>query len=160
VKSNKKKPILAWIVGVALSIAVPSAIVGKSAWNEIRAKVESNKSFVTSLVKDHYEGKDISSSVVDIAQADVVKSLDEARTKLGKCVSYDSIDTVPSFNDAISKGWELTYNLPVQFEKGYKTFTFRVRNEGFSQKVIWMTAIDGITARQSIKRQIKQQIPK
>jgi hypothetical protein len=158
VKSRKKKPWLAWIIGFALCLIVPSAIIGKSSWNELAARIGSNKVFVNNVIKDHYAGKDTSTFVLEGTRDQVKTVLDEAQVKLGKCLAFDTADTVPTFRDTISKGWELTYNLPVQFEKGYKTFIVRVRNEGFDQKVVSMSSIDGITAKNSIKRQLKESL--
>ena len=134
------------------------AIVGKSAWGELAAKIGSNKTFVSNVIKDHYAGKDTSGSILETTRPQVKTTLDDAEKQLGKCLTFNTADTVPSFNDVISKGWELTYNLPVQFEKGYKTFIIRVRNEGFDQKIVSMSSVDGITIKNSIKRNIKEQL--
>ena len=155
-KSRKKKPWLAWIIGSALCLLVPMAIIGKSSFDELASKIGRNKTFVNNLIKDHYANKDTSSLVLEGTRQQVQTVLDDAEKQMGKCLAFDTADTVPTFKDVISKGWELTYNLPVQFEKGYKTFTVRVRNEGESQVVVSMSSVDGITAKNSIKRQIKE----
>ncbi len=157
-KSRKKKPWLAWIIGSALCLLVPMAIIGKSSFDELASKIGRNKAFVNNLIKDHYANKDTSSLVLEGTRQQVQTVLDEAKKQMGKCLAFDTADTVPTFKDVISKGWELTYNLPVQFEKGYKTFTVRVRNEGESQVVVSMSSLDGITAKNSIKRQIKDSL--
>lgn len=137
---------------------MPCAIIGKSSWNELASRIGSNKTFVNQVIKDHYAGKDTNSSVLEGTQTQVKAVLDKAQKQLGKCLAFDTADTVPNFNDVISKGWELTYNLPVQFEKGYKTFIVRVRNDGFDQKIVSMSSVDGITAKTSIKRQLKERL--
>jgi hypothetical protein len=137
---------------------VPMAIVAKSAWGDLAAHIGSNKVFVNSVIKDHYAGKDISASVMDDARVDVNKVLDDAEKQMGKCLAFNTADTVPAFGDIISKGWELTYNLPVQFDKGYKTFIVRVRNEGDAQHIVSMSSVDGITVKNSIKRQLKEKL--
>ena len=156
-KSKKRKPWLGWLLGIVLCLLIPASIVGKAAWSEFRAKVGSNKTFVTSLVKDFYEGKNISRVTIDPAQAKAV--LDEATHQLGKFLEFDSIETVAHFNDAISRGWELSYRVPVHFEKGYKTFTIRVRNEGLNQRVVWITSEDGLATRKAFKEKLKLHLP-
>jgi hypothetical protein len=137
---------------------VPMAIIGKSAFQELAARIGSNKSFVNQMIRDHYAGKDTSSAIMAGVKPQVDKVLNDAEKQLGKCLAFSTADTVPAFGDVISKGWELTYNLPVQFDKGYKTFIIRVRNDKDSQKIVSMSSIDGITAKNSIKRQIKEQL--
>jgi hypothetical protein len=157
-KSRKKKPWLVWIIGLAVCLIVPCVIIGKSSWNELASRIGSNKTFVNKVIKDHYAGADTTSAVLDGTRIQVKTVLDKAQTQLGKCLAFETADTVPNFRDVISKGWELTYNLPVQFEKGYKTFIVRVRNEGFDQKIVSMSSVDGITAKNSIKRQLKERL--
>ena len=157
-KSRKKKPWLAWIIGSALCLVVPCAIVGRAAFTQFASRIGSNKAFVKAVIQDHYAGKDTTEFVVVDAREQVKIVLEDAQRQLGKCLSFNTADTVPSFGDAFSRGWELTYDLPVQFDKGYKTFIIRVRNEDTGQKIISMSSVDGITPKNSIKRQIKEQI--
>ena len=158
VKASKKKPWLAWVGGIALCLLVPGAVVGKSAWSHLAANIGSNKSFLTTTVKDHYDGKNVDTTMTDSTRKQSKAVLDDAAKQMGKFLEFDSADTIPSFSDVLNSGNELTYNLPVHFEKGYKTFTFRVNNEGPEQKILWITSADGITARNSIKRNIKERL--
>ena len=93
------------------------------------------------------------------SRKDAKKALEEGASQMGKLISVGSPDTIPSMMDAISKGWELSYNVPVQFEKGYQTFTIRVRNDGLDQKVISITSTKGILARDNVKSRLRDQLP-
>ena len=159
VKTKKKKPWLSWVIGLALCAIVPCAIIGKASWNEFRARVGSNKEFISNVIHDYYGGKNIDDGIMEAAREPGKKVLAEAGKQMGNFIAFETADTIPTFNDAISKGWELSYNLPVQFEKGYKTFTIRVRNDKGTQKIVSMTSMDGITTRKSIKNELKQQLP-
>lgn len=159
VKTRKKKPWLAWVLGLALCSIVPVAIIGKASWNEFRARVGSNKEFISNLVKDYYDGKPIDDGIMEAAREPSKKVLADAGKQMGMFKAFETVETIPTFNDAISKGWELSYNLPVRFEKGYKTFTIRVRNDKGTQKIVSMASMDGISARRSIKNELKQHLP-
>ena len=147
------------MIGGALCLIVPSATIGKSSWNEFRAKVGNNKVFLEALVTNHFNNKSIETMVWEPSRKDAKKALDEGGSQMGKLISIESPDTIPSMMDAISKGWELSYNVPVQFEKGYRTFTIRVRNDGLDQKVISITSTKGILARDNVKSRLRDQLP-
>lgn len=157
-KKSKRKTWLAWVGGIVLCLLVPTAIVGKAAWSHLAANIGSNKEFITNTTKDHFAGKNIDSALDGSAKAKIISVFDVAEKQMGTELEIESADTIPSFSDVLNSGKELTYNLPVHFEKGYKTFTFRVNNEGPEQKILWIMSIDGITARNSIKRNIKEHL--
>ena len=158
-KSKKKKPWLAYILGIGLCLLIPCALVGKSVWNEFRAKVGSNKTFIMTAMKDHYDGKNIDERMMESARDQVNTVFKEVDSQMGKFESFGDPDTVPNIGDAISKGWELTYNLPIKYAKGYKTFKIRVRNEGFDQKIVSILYTDGILPHDDVKSRIKGQLP-
>ncbi len=142
-----------------MCLIVPSAIIGKSSWNEFRAKVGNNKAFLATLLTNNFNNKSIEEMVWEPSRKDAKKALEEGASQMGKLISVGSPDTIPSMMDAISKGWELSYNVPVQFEKGYQTFTIRVRNDGLDQKVISITSTKGILARDNVKSRLRDQLP-
>ncbi len=146
------------MIGIILCLLVPTALVAKSAWVHLAANIGSNKEFLTTTVKGYYDGKTIDSTISDSTRKQSKAVLNDAMKQLGKFLNFESADTIPAFSDVLNNGNELTYNLPVHFEKGYKTFTFRVNNEGPEQKILWITSVDGITAKISIKRNIKEHL--
>jgi hypothetical protein len=83
----------------------------------------------------------------------------EVEKQLGKFESFGDPDTIPNVNDTISKGWELSYNLPIKFEKGYKTLTIRIRNEGFDQKIVSLLAYNGILPKDNVRTRLKAHLP-
>lgn len=157
-KSKKKKHWLAWIGGTILCLAIPMAFFAKSSWNDFRAKVGRDKTFITELVKDHYSGKNVDERVLDKSRNQLRNVLTDAQKQNGKFLAIDAPDTIPSIADAFNQGEELSYNVPVQFEKGYKTFTFRIRNAQTGEQAIWLTSTDGILPHDDVKKRIKKHL--
>lgn len=158
-KSRKRKNIWTWILAVFLIIAIPMVFVGKSVANTFRSIVGRNKTFIDSIVIDNYQGKTIDGRVGDLAKGQVRNIFGEVGTKKGKFLALGEPDTIPSFVDLAGQGGELSYNLPVQFEKGFVTFTFRVQNKDEDQKVIWLTYSDGIAPHDDFKSRLRNKLP-
>ena len=134
---------------------IPCALLGKSIWGEFRAKVGSNKTFILTSLKDHFDGKNIDDQIMEPSRTQVNTVFNEVEKQMGKFESFGDPDTIPNLNDAISKGWELSYNVPTKFQKGYKTLTVRVRNEDLNQKIVSLLAYDGILPKDNVRTRIQ-----
>jgi len=150
---------LAWIAGICVCLAIPSAFMAKSVWNDFRSKVGRNKSFLNEFVTNNYAGKKIDDVVLNDSRNQIHNIFAKAEKEKGKFVELGVADTIPSFSDALNEGAELSYNLPVQFEKGFMTFTFRVRNKDWDQQVIWAEVSEGIAVHDDVKMRIRNRLP-
>jgi hypothetical protein len=159
VKSKKKKNWLAWVLGVLVLLAIPMAFVAKAVWSTFRVKVGQNKNLINTIVRDNYAKKPIDNVILDTSRNQVHNIFNKAEKEKGKFLALGVADTIPSFEDALNDGAELSYNLPVQFEKGFVTFTFRVRNKENDQQVIWAEMNDGILPHDDVKMRIRKHIP-
>ncbi|MBI1332081.1 MAG: hypothetical protein JST12_13945 [Armatimonadetes bacterium] len=158
-KSRKRKHILLWILGIFLFLSIPLAFVGKGAVNDMRARVGRNKTLIDNMVADNYAHKSIDDQILDNSRNQVHNVFSEVEKKMGKFVSVGTPDTIPSFADLFSNGAELSYNLPAQFEKGYVTFIFRVKNDDLNQQVIWLESADGVLPHDDFKRRLRSHLP-
>ena len=157
-KVRKRKQWLAWTLGILAFLLATGAVVGKSVLNDLAAKIGSNKVMISKAIKDRLEGVNIDDQIIDSARPSVLESIDGGSKKMGKMLAIETADTIPNISDIFNHGRELSYNLPVQFEKGYKTYTIRVRNDGSGPKIVGAFWVDGITERQSLKRELKKHL--
>ncbi len=158
-KSRKRKNIWTWILAIFLIIAIPLAFVGKSVANTFRSIVGRNKTFIDAVVVDNYQGRSIDDRLGDLAKGQVHNVFRDVEKKKGKFLALGVPDTIPSFVDLVAEGKELSYNLPVQFEKGFVTFVFRVKNKDDDQQVIWLDYSDGIAPHDDFKSRLRNKLP-
>ena len=128
---------------------VPALLIAKSLWADVRAKVGRDKSFLATIIDDYYHKKNVDERIIDPSRNQVHNVMNAATKEKGKFLSIGNTDTIPSLEDARNRCFELSFNVPVQFEKGFKTLTFRVRNLTEGEKVVWVEGSDGILPRQS-----------
>ncbi|MEI8283083.1 MAG: hypothetical protein WCG75_11810 [Armatimonadota bacterium] len=157
-KLRKRKNWLAWTLGILSFLAATGAVVGKSVLNDLATKIGSNKFMITNAVKDRLNGANIDQLIIESARPSVLETIDGGSKQMGKLVAIETADTIPNVSDVLNHGQELSYNLPVQFENGYKTYTIRVRNDGSNPKIVGAFWVDGITERQSFKRELKKHL--
>lgn len=159
-KGKKKKAILAWVLGVGFCLLIPTAFIGKAVLTDLRSKVGRNKSLLNDLVVNNYAGKTIDDVILETSRNQVHTVFLKALKEKGKFVELGVADTIPSISDALGGATELSYNLPVRFEKGYVTFTFRVKNEDdASQRVVWAEVVDGVLPHDDMKMRLRKHLP-
>lgn len=149
---RRKKQVFVWIAGIGLFILVPTLTVGKFALSDMASKVGRDKQMLVKTVTDFYNGAKLSLG------SDIRSEMTKATKEKGKFLAVGVPDTVPNVNDLLARGAELSFNLPVQFEKGYKTFTFRVRNAPASAEILSAMTSEGILPTDNFRKLLREKI--
>lgn len=148
-----------WAIGLSICACMIGGIVAKSVFNTTVKIVGENKTFLASLMNDFYANKKIDSRIVSTAKDSVIETFNKFAKGKGKFLSLGEADTIPLASDLISHCVELSYNVPVNFEKGTVTFTIRVLNEKAGQKVMTASGTEGVLEKESFRRRVTGQLP-
>lgn len=156
---SRKRQFWRWTIGIGLCLAIIGIIVAKSVFNLAVGTINTNRIFLLGFVADYFDGKSVKDRILVDSQKAVINGFAKQLKEKGRFVSVGEPETVPIASDLLNRCKELSYNLPVVFEKGTVTFTFRVCNEESGQRIVWSSATDGVLARESFRRRVTGQLP-
>ncbi|HLO98129.1 MAG TPA: hypothetical protein VK171_06015 [Fimbriimonas sp.] len=157
--SKKSKPKwVAWLLPGFLICLIPTAIVGTVVGKDLKSRIGQSKwmvrKFADSVIKNS-EKANITPTALERAKS----SLTALNKTGGKPLEYGIVDAVPSVKDFLNNSDEVTFNLPVKYEKGVKTWIFRVKNTDGNPVIIDVKHADSELERDSIGTRLKMVKP-
>lgn len=154
----KKKKRFAWLIPGFFICLIPTGIGGSFIVKDVRARNGQSKTLIRNFAAAVIEGKQPEGLSPEAkAQADEV--LSAMKKDGGKPLRVGELDAVPSVRDLLKNGEHITFNLPVEYEKGVRTWVFRVRNGDGHPLIVGMSYAGYKLPHDSVRTRIEHVLP-